>query len=273
MYASSNAHKSGHSEVAHRLRGVIERLTTPREALCEESGLAAPGFKELIECLVREIDETVLPRRLALFSGDDAVATMVVSNRRLLELDIDGRKVGMDANKDASPETVACAYAHALKTLSARSGPLVLRMVGRAPQALTSSEACSARHLAEFSETPYLKNRLRTFLKQFHTASHGWIFRAGDGDVVGHDPDEEIFKSLTALEQKVRSQADSRKGFRQLDRPTPLCVAFSISDNIQAMVVSDGNDLLVAALSHSDMTRALQQWSAIYGRHSPDTAA
>ncbi|WP_371224871.1 hypothetical protein [Roseovarius sp. 2305UL8-3] len=272
MYASSNAHKSVDSETAHRLRNAMERLTTPRETFRDESKVASPDFKELVQCLVREIDETVLPRRLALFSGGHAIATMIASNRRLLELEIDGRKIGTDLGQDASPETVASAYAQALKALSARSGPLVLRMIDRAPQAATGSLACSARHLTEFSETPYFKNRLRAFLKEIHAATQGWIFRTGNGETIAHDPDQEVFKRLTLLEQKVSSEAACRNGHRRLDRPNRQCVAFFISDDVQAMVVSDGNDLLIAALPNPDTRRAMEQWTAIYGRDKSDLA-
>ncbi|WP_198389362.1 hypothetical protein [Roseovarius faecimaris] len=258
--------------MAHRLRAVVERLTLPDEMLLGEASLSASGFKDLIEGLAREIDETVLPRRYALFSGERKVATMIASNRRLLSLVIEGRKVETEAGTEATPEAVANTYARALRALSARSELLVLRLMGRASNVSTGSDACSARHLTEFSETPYFKNRLKAFLKTVHPVSQGWIFHAGDSEPVAHAPDPELFKCLTALEQKIRAEHAARNGHRQLDRPSPNLAAFPISTDVQALVVSDGRDLIVAALPVSSVTSAMAHWKTVYGRQKASQA-
>lgn len=264
MRATNNALKARVTDTARRLREVMERLALHGDELLEDSSLTTTGYEELIDRLKREIEETVLPRRLALFSEGRAVASMTVSNRRLQDLRIEGRKITTGAGLDASPDRVASVYAQALRALCTRANPLELRVTGRAENALTSSGSCSARHLSEFSKAPYFKNRLKAFLKGIHPTSRGWIFQTGDSEAVAHDADSAVFEKLVALEEKVRSEHQARNGFRHLGRNSPNLSAFSISAELQAIVVMDGQDLLVAAIPQSDLQGIMTQWNRIY---------
>lgn len=265
MYASNNALKPRDNDMTDRLLGAIERLILPCEELIDENTLVAHGYKSLIDLLAREIDETVLPRRLALFSGEQAVATLIVSNRRLLQLEIEGKKIKTDTGLDTSPERVANTYAQALQALCARTSPLVLRMVGRASHT-SASTACSARHLSEFSEAPCCKNRLKAFLKEIHPLTHGWLFRSDESEAVAHDPDKTVFKKLAALEQKVDSEHEARNRVQHLGRNDANLAAFAISTELQAIVVVDGRDRLIAALPLSEMARAFAHWNTVFGK-------
>lgn len=273
MPVSANAQRAGHSGTGSRIRGIIARSALPGPELRADSETKISGYAELIGRLVREIDETMLSRRFALFAGDDPVAFMIVSNRRLLELEIDGRKVEPGADTDPSPETFARIHAQALKTLSARLGPVTLRVIGRAPQALASDTSCMAHHLAAFSDTTCLVNRLETFLERVHPVSHGWILGITDNEAKRHDPDREVFQRLTVLAQHVGSRGGPRERYGHANWSGPLCTAFSISDEVQALVVSEGNDWLVAALPERKVSSAMAQWTSIYGRTRADSEA
>lgn len=266
MRHSSHARKLGFDETAHRLRDAFVRTTTPPDALRAEKQTPGQNFKELIQCLSREIDETVLPRKLALYSGDDIVATMIVSNRRLVELEIGGEKVEVQSDGDADPETVARAYAQALKSISARSGSLLLRPIGRAPQTAMNSAACTAQHLSVFGEASAFENRMQLLLKQIHTHSFGWIFRPGEGEAVAHDPKADIFERLKTLDQNVMAQAKNNGRFSRVDKSRPFCSAFALTDNVQALIATDGSDRLVAAVPQADLCSAMDHWHQVFGR-------
>lgn len=266
MPSSANAHRPGDTETAIRIRGIVERSTIPGPTLRAESGLKISGYVELIERLMREIDETILPRRLALFSDGEPVAVMTVSNRRLLDLEIDGRKVALGADTESSPETFARIHAQALRVLSARSGSLTLRVIGRAPQALASGASCLAHHLAAFRDTACLVNRLETFLEQVHPLSRGWILRIADTEDRRHAPDGEVHQRLTVLARHLSSRDGSRERSGHVNWSGPLCTSFSISEDMRTLIASEGNDWLIAALPEREVSCAMAQWTAIYGR-------
>lgn len=273
MPGSANAQRTGHSETGTRIRGIIERSTIPRPELRAESEQKISGYVELIERLMREIDETILPRRLGLFSGGDQVAVVTVSNRRLLDLEIDGHKVDPGADTDSSPETFARIHAQALKVLSVRSGSLTLRVIGRAPQALASGASCLAHHLAAFRDTACLVNRLETFLEHVHPRSRGWILRIADAEDTRNAPEREVFQRLTILAQNVSTRNGSRERCGNVNWSGPLCTSFRMSDDMRALIASEGNDWLIAALPEREVSSAMARWTAIYGRTRPDTAA
>jgi len=266
MPGPANAQRAGHSGTGSRIRGIIARSTIPGPELRAKSETKIPGYAELIGRLVREIDETMLSRRFALFADDDPVAFMIVSNRRLLELEIDGRRVEPGADTDTSPETFARIHAQALKTLSARLGPLTLRVIGRTAQALASDTSCMAHHLAAFRDTTCLVNRLETFLEQVHPVSRGWIMSIADNEAKRHDPDKEVFRRLTVLAQHVGSRDGPRERFGHANWSGPLCTTCSISEEMRALIVSEGNEWLIAALPEPEVWSAMARWTAIYGR-------
>ena len=151
MRYSSAVHKQSNEATVGRMRDMLERVLTPCDALREETSAPSQDFADLIKRLSQEIDETVLPRKFALFSDMKIEATFVVSNRRLVELEIGEKKVEFDAEANTDADTVARAFAKALRALSLRSGPLRLRPIGRALKVATQGTTCTARHIEEFS--------------------------------------------------------------------------------------------------------------------------
>ncbi|MEO1138465.1 MAG: hypothetical protein AAFW87_03315 [Pseudomonadota bacterium] len=264
MRHSSNAHMIAQDEPVHRLRDALLRVTESSETLREEKATLSKDCAELIDRLSQEIDETVLPRKLALLSDTGVAAVLVVSNRRLIELEIDARKIVIDAEKDSDADTVARSYAAALKTLSARSGPLRLRSVCRAPQIATGSTACTARHLAKYSTASSFENRMKAFLKLCHPSSMGWIYWSGDGQNLAHDPHKDTIKRLRVLEQQLEPQANNQGSLSRLDRSGPICSAFALSEDLQAVIATDGKDRLIAAFPRSKIAAVMTNWHQVF---------
>lgn len=266
MRSSAKMHNAGSDETAYRLRDAFARVAMPTDALRVEKERPAQTYQELIQYLAREIDETVLPRRLVLVSGDQGLATLVVSNRRLIELEIGETKIEFGADGDADADSVARTYALALKKLTVQSGPIHVRPGGRALQAATSSTACTAMRLAEFSTAARFENRMKAFLKLIHARSRGWIYRPGEGEAVAHDPDTEIHLRLKTLEQQAIDQACHKGNLSRVNRTGPVCAAFALSDEIQVIIATDGKDRLVVALPHTDVAKSIGHWKQIFGR-------
>lgn len=263
MARSANAQHLPHENKAHRLRDAFERLAMPREALLEHRARPAETYEALIKALVGHIDETVLPRRLALLSGDAIVATLVLSNRRLTELELDGNPVQPATEEDADPDAVARSYARAFKTLMSRAAPLEIRLLGRAAQAETSSTACSAERLAEFGAAARFENRLKAFLKPIHRRSLGWIYRPAKGEAVAHAPDTGMFERLRDLDTRLDQAKDDA---RQASRSGPVCAAFALGGDVQVIVARDEKDRVILALPEAQLPAALSEWQRIFGR-------
>jgi len=269
MRYSATAQKLGNEAAVNRLRDKLLRVMKSCDALREEKSAPSQDYAALIERLSREIDETVLPRKFALISDAGIEATLVVSNRRLIELEICGRKIEFDAEADTDADTVARACAKALRALSLQCGLLHLRTIERASKVTTKGTTCAARHLMQYSRPSHLQNRLKAFLQATHASSMGWIYHSGDGQTMKHGPDEGIVQDLDKLHQRVISQANDRERVRRVERAGPTCSAFAMTADAQVLVAEDGNDRLLAVFPVSDLTKVMTNWHQVFRRPEP----
>ncbi len=249
---------------AHLLRSMLDRVMTPSEALRESEDLPARDFTGLIRRLTQEIDETVLPRTFALCSDTGTEATIVVSNRRLIELKIGEKKIELDAERYRDAGAVAREYAKAIKALFLRSGPIRLRLAGRAPAIMAQGTTCTATHMGQFSHQPGFENRLKTFLKMSHAQSLGWIYQASDGRMLTHGSDVELMEKLQSLRDIVLSKAENRKTACRIETACPSCSAFALTQDVQALIAEDGNDRIFAAFPNSGAFTAIRAWRQVF---------
>lgn len=249
---------------AHLLRGMLDRVMAPSEALSGSEDMPARDFAGLISRLTQEIDETVLPRTFALCSDKGTEATIVVSNRRLIELKIGENKFEPDNERYRDADAVAREYAKAIKALFLRSGPMRLRLAGRAPAIMTQGTTCTATHMSQFGHQPGFENRLKTFLKLSHSQCLGWIYEESNGRILTHGSDGELTKRLQSLRDIVLSKAESRKIACRIDTACPSCSAFAITQDVQVLVAEDGNDRVFAAFSNSGAFKAISAWRQVF---------
>lgn len=249
---------------AQLLRSMLDRVMTSNDALREVEDVPARDFAELISRLSQEIDDTVLPRTIALCSNTGTEATIVVSNQRLIELKIGERKIELDAERYRDAGAVAREYAKAIKALFLRSGPMRLRLAGRAPAIMAQGRTCTATHISQIAHQPSFENRMKTFLKGSHARSLGWIYQASDGRIVTHGNDGEIMKRLKSLRDIVLSKAESRKTAPRIETTCPSCSVFAITPDVQALIAEDGTDRIFAAFSDSDAFEAMSAWQRVF---------
>ena len=255
-------------DTRHRLRDTFARVIAPKRNRDHTRDTSASSYEHLIRLLAAQIDETVLPRKFELISDAEVVATLVVSNRRLIALTIGEVCVGASGSGDQDATDVARGYAQALKTLSADHEVISLRSAGRAFEAVTSGTACSAKRLAGFGDPSCFENQTKLFLEQLHGRSLGWIYTASQDEPVGYDPDDAVFAALhelhEALEQSDQTDAQS------LRKAEPNCTAFAISQGVQALIATERGRRLVIALPEAQSGDALLAWRALFG--GPDVA-
>jgi hypothetical protein len=249
---------------AHLLRGMLDRVMTPSEALRGSEDMPARDFAGLISRLTQEIDETVLPRTFALCSEAGTEATVVVSNRRLIELKIGENKIELDAERYRDAGAVAREYAKAIKALFLRSGPMRVRPAGRAPAIMAHGTTCTASHISQIGHQPSFENRLKTFLKMSHAQCLGWIYQSGDGRILTHGSDGEVTNRLQSLRDIVLSKAANRKTACRIETACPSCSAFAITQDVQVLIAEDGNDRIFAAFPNSGVFKAISTWRQVF---------
>lgn len=246
------------------LRSMLRRVITPIDALREIEDEPSRHFAGLIKRLSQEIDETVLPRTLALCSDAGIEATIVVSNRRLVELKIGEQKVEFNAGQNSDAAATAREYAKAIRALALRSGPMRLRFAGSAPANMTQGVTCTATHMTKFGLQAGFENRLKTFLKISHAQSLGWMFQGGDDQIVTHGSDDELMRRLQTLREVVISKAEDRKNASRIKAAGPSCSAFSITQDAQVLIAVDGTDRLFAAFPSARILEPVSAWRQVF---------
>lgn len=265
MVRPAKARQLGSEGTAQRLRGILVRLGMDRDELLADMQETATDHNNLLRILIREIDEVVLPRKMALLSDGGVEATLVVSNRRMIELRTNDATLQPAEGGDAEPEAAARAYAQTIKKIGEQAGGIALQRLGRASKSATSSTACSAARLAEVSETLSHENRVQIFLQMIQTRAKGWIMHVSEGRDIYREGPEAILLRLDALERITVAHRGTKGSLSRLDRAGPSCSAFALSSGMQAIVATDGNDRLLAVISNQDRVATLEDWRKVFG--------
>ena len=266
MGRTANATRVYDSDTALLLRETLSSIGNPAGPPWGDRDTPARSYEELVERLACEIDQTVLPRKLALVEGSRVVCSLVLSNRRLIEMTAGNADINSARNSEADPDAVARGYAQALQKLIAEHGALHLRRAGRAVQTASQGNACSAARLSGYADTKCFDDQLKAFLKLLHATSLGWIYRADGAEAVAHDPQAETFERLLTLDSNILTQSDDPARPARLNRSAPICTAMTLSNEAQSLIASDGKDRLVAAIPQSQLEAALALWQQVYGR-------
>lgn len=135
----------GHED---RLEGQLVRLGAPiPRSNSGQRCLSAPDARALLANLLREVDETILPRRMVIEIGGRAVADLHVAACRLLHLDLpDGPSSGQNGSK--APDQVALIFIRQLQGVLGDATALTLRITRLTPEPNAANTGCSARGLA-----------------------------------------------------------------------------------------------------------------------------
>lgn len=260
----AKARHIGSEETAHHLRGALVRLGMDREELLADIRETATDHEGLLRIIMREIDEVVLSRKLAVLSEDGIEATFVVSNRRLIELRTNDTNQPDVNGGGAEPEVAALAYAEAIKKIGDQVARVTLQRIGRASELPTSSAACSAARLLEISKTLGSENRLHSFLSMIQKRAKGWIMLGSEGRNVYREGSESILVRLDTLERITATNSGAEGPFRRLDRAGPSCSAFAMAPGLKAIVAMHGNDRLLASVLNQDSVAIMEDWRKVF---------
>lgn len=246
-----------------RLYALLHRLSAAggneSAADCEAAGgdVATSNMLKIL----REIDETVLPRYLTVFDGDTAVARLLVSNRRLMEVDVEGEA---DTAAVADPEAAARVFARRLRHVAGQCQQLDIRVTGRDLITGHSGISCSAAQLAAVAglSAPGAarQDRMNRFLERVKPLVKAWV-------QTGTHSGEEAEGGDTDLAERLRNL--SRDGYGQVRRGRvspgrPDCAVLPLSGIESLVCASDGDARVLALVSGGAAADILAAWSEIY---------
>ncbi|MDF1670106.1 MAG: hypothetical protein P1U83_10875 [Roseovarius sp.] len=255
MANPAETRQSNPSRTAHQLRSLLVRLAADRGDLHAKEQPAAG----LLSALVREIDEVILPREILLLSDGRIVATVIASNRRLVDLRMtDGSMPPIEG----SPDDVARGYAQAICAIQERVGSVTLQRGGRAAQSTTSSSACSAQRLSEVAQTLGQQNLIEKFLNLSQVQAVGWVWHQTAQTGKRKGGAEGVISALERL-WAVRSEIQSSKRVsRQLDHSKPSCTALFLAPDVMAVLATDHKDTLLMAIPQDKILSVLSGWES-----------
>lgn len=243
------------------LKQVLARFAADASYLHAETKDAAEGRADLLQCLLREIDETILPRQLTLYFGQQVAAELTVSHRRLLSLDLTG--VSSSVGNQSS---IAQVYAQRLRQLVLSNKDTGFRIARQPCEIGAESESCSARLLMETLATQLGQGRLRSFMSSVGNDAEAWVFQ--DDSTTKTDsfgPDDQI--------QRLTDLANSDAVARQKRRPTPRvpdqapsCMVLTMSPNMRVIVACDRTEILLLTLPTQNLDAAMQAWRSIFAQ-------
>lgn len=89
-------------DTSAKLNATIQRFAAPHDMLASERRILPETPRARLTALLREIEETVMPRRIALCKDGRAIAHMTVSNRRLFKITPNDETAGTANTQDVT---------------------------------------------------------------------------------------------------------------------------------------------------------------------------
>ena len=141
MMAAAHNTESTTSDIS-RLDRLLRRFSTSAKDLASERGTLPDSPDARLQALLSEIDETVLPRRVNLRAGEQSVARLTISNRRLVAVDLSG-----SSPQQAQLQSTADQFAEGLLGIAGTEGPLSVTVDHRPAQSDSLEATCSVSAL------------------------------------------------------------------------------------------------------------------------------
>lgn len=249
-----------------RLREALNRLGMERGALLQDMRRTARGQDQALRLVIEEIDEIVLPRRIDLVSDAGLGATLIASNRRLIDLRGTGLPQTSIAEEDGDADTAALRHVRSIRAVADRAGSIALRPVGRSSSPGSGATSCTARSLAQAGRSMGQEARINRFLERIAPRAIGWICDRGDGaEVLAQGPDD-VRDRLASLDTVLTGARHTSGRPERLERAGPTCTVLAMGPGLQAVVARDGRSRLLAAVSETDTNLVLATWTDVFGR-------
>lgn len=236
------------SNQGSRLARVVARMAEPDVALPVSRQRRAGDPDRLLITVLREIDETVLPRQITLNVDENASVRLSVANRRLIAVETaDGGNAAQDEPGD--PLAAARIFTKRLRAVLDGAQRIEFVHARRGDAGGRDAISCSAQSLAKAAGVPLgilgAAAGLDDYLGALKPIALAWLFSAAPGaeDADFGEPDDlaalRAFRDRTRADQKARIQAAS-----------PACTVLPLPDGrVLIAATTLGQDLIALAPS------------------------
>ncbi|NIZ61523.1 hypothetical protein DL239_11090 [Sedimentitalea sp. CY04] len=262
MSHSTAQQLTGQDDASVALREALVRLSGDVADLHADRRAAAEGRANLLHSLLIEIDETMLPRQLTLFFGQDAVAKLRVGHRRLLSLELTNDTGNTHPVDAISP---AQTYAQQLQQLSAMYQNTGFHITRRACETGIETQSCSATQIADclVPQAPQ-GSRLSQVLASVSALAEAWVLLGEDSAQLGSSGPETLTDKLTELARA--DKAAKAKSGRALRMPEmiPSFMLLTISGDTKVIMSWDQTETLLIALPAQQVPAANAAWHKVF---------
>lgn len=240
------------------------RLSANPSSLASEKRDAAEGRADLMQAVLHEIDATILPRQLTVFFGQQAVADLTISHRRLLSLDL-AEALSQDPHHNHTDQTsIAQTYALRLRLLASSPQNTGFRISRRACEITMETENCSAKQLSEILAPQQGESHLTSFLALISADANAWVLQNEQADQGASAGPDQLVQQLAALGDTDKSAKQMRGYALRMPDKTPSCMVLSLSSDIQVIVAWDHAETLLIALPSQHLAAATKAWRSIF---------
>ncbi|MCB1395653.1 MAG: hypothetical protein KDJ98_06675 [Rhodobacteraceae bacterium] len=256
-------HASRDAAEGSRLAHVIERLAAESPALARTRRARAGDGESLLVMLLREIDETVLPRRIVLLSQAGEVAQLAAANRRLTALRTGGRLASPQGADAGDPAAAARFYAMRLQALLDRPGRMAMRVDRKPIAADPDTVSCSARSLAAsigLALGPSAgSGEARDFLRAIEAMTLAWLYVGGKAGEERHRGPGDLVAGLQAFRGQARKAATA-----SIRAVRPDCLVLPIPDGRALLRATAGDEQVLAVLPPDAVNPVMTTWQKVF---------
>lgn len=260
----STPRNKGADNRADPLRQALERLASEDAGALRSTEAKAAGFTELIDQIAREVDETVLPRNLVLLDGDEELAMLTISNRRLVAVRSAKDHGAKNPSDAADAAEAAKEFLEKIHAISEEAGPIRLRLKGRVEGFSVNEMSCSASDLMAAAREHAQKSRLDVFLADVRKQAEAWVFRPVVGADVKQDGPDELCEALATLEREFdQITANQGEALRRTSMK-PNCTFIPYTQDRRFCVAVDGESALFAVVAEPGASALMNAWRKAY---------
>lgn len=250
-------HSPAHDTTAtsEPLRRALARLNAD---LADYLDTPLQDMAQVWDAVLREIDETVLPRRFALANDAGVLAHLSITSRRLIGVQLPGH----DTVSDTAPPSTQ--FAKLIARACAAGGPFHLNLSDRDGAISEAGQSCTVEDLRSAISNLPTENQLHGFSGQIEPMALAWLFFADAKTDPHHGGDATHFTLLAELAAKTRRDAAGRAGPAAKIAAKPSCTVLPLDDTQCIAIATDGNTLFLAVLSREHGATAADHWTALY---------
>ena len=233
------------------LRHALARLTRNSADFADERRAIHPDLPQLMQAILREVDETVLPRRYMISGRAGPLVCLSVVSRRLVA--VEPSITGEDPDTTRTGPS-AVQFLQMIEAACAGGGPFTLAPAGRDERVSEAGQSCTAQDLRDALGTGSASGKVQAFFNRHHPNTVSWLFVADDGPQFGGDARHQDV--LTTLADRARTPAPDRVG--TVVKPT--CTVLPLGDDHRVIISSDQTALYLCVVTPEQAVTATAAW-------------